>query len=407
MTKLKETLLDILKEDQRLFDEQSELKENLLRELIDQYDPQLIELLLNHEITRQKFFVSAGKAMVFKGNDFKFFIDENKLDNSYTQFENKIGLKVGSRLLREYRDVVLNFPYKDCVLEGGQSTEEGTDTYFEYNKESGNYDEKKARRKEIFFNQILAKDEIDRLFEPKAFANVRKYQKDENGSITESEAKEFTRDKNGDIKDNLIIKGNNLLALHSLKEQFRGKVKLIYIDPPYNTGNDSFAYNDNFNHSSWLVFMKNRLEIARELLREDGVIFVQCDDNEQGYLKVLMDEVYGRSNFISNIVWKGRGGRQDSKFIAQIHETIIVFSKNLEGLTLNKRTVKDDSVYPYFDSIKNKKFKTQILRKWGNNSRRIDRPNLFYPVYFKGVTYYPLLPNGGDGRWRWSKENGQ
>ena len=186
MTKLKETLLDILKEDQRLFDEQAELKENLLRELIDQYDPQLIELLLNHEITRQKFFVSAGKAMVFKGNDFKFFIDENKLDNSYTQFENKIGLKVGSRLLREYRDVVLNFPYKDCVLEGGQSTEEGTDTCFEYNKESGDYDEKKARRKEIFFNRILAKDEIDRLFEPKAFANVRKYQKDENGSITEN-----------------------------------------------------------------------------------------------------------------------------------------------------------------------------------------------------------------------------
>ena len=336
MTKLKETLLDILKEDQRLFDEQAELKENLLRELIDQYDPQLIGLLLNHEITRQKFFVSAGKAMIFKGNDFKFFIDENKLDNSYTQFENKIGLKVGSRLLREYRDVVLNFPYKDCVLEGGQSTEEGTDTYFEYNKESGDYDEKKARRKEIFFNQILAKDEIDRLFEPKAFSNVRKYQKDEKGSITESEAKEFTRDENGDIKDNLIIKGNNLLALHSLKEQFRGKVKLIYIDPPYNTGNDSFAYNDNFNHSSWLVFMKNRLEIARELLREDGVIFVQCDDNEEAYLKIILDEVFSRSCFISKINWQrtpeGRTALgQSSSLIKNSTEYIIVFGKSLDN----------------------------------------------------------------------------
>jgi adenine-specific DNA-methyltransferase len=102
----------------------------------------------------------------------------------------------------------------------------------------------------------------------------------------------------------LIIKGNNLLALHSLKKQFQGKVKLIYIDPPYNTGNDEFGYNDNFNHSTWLTFMKNRLEIARLLLNNSGVIFVQCDDNEQAYIKVLMDEIFGQSNFINNIAVK-------------------------------------------------------------------------------------------------------
>lgn len=96
---------------------------------------------------------------------------------------------------------------------------------------------------------------------------------------------------------NLLIKGNNLLALHSLKTRLAGKVKLIYIDPPYNTGNDSFKYNDNFNHSSWLVFMKNRLEVAKDLLADDGVIFVQIDDNEQAYLKILMDEIFGRENF--------------------------------------------------------------------------------------------------------------
>ncbi|MBK9508112.1 MAG: site-specific DNA-methyltransferase [Cytophagaceae bacterium] len=336
--------------------------------------------------------------MVFKGNDFKFFIDENKLDNSYTQFENKIGLKVGSRLLREYRDVVLNFPYKDCVLEGGQSTEEGTDTYFEYNKESGNYDEKKARRKEIFFNQILAKDEIDRLFEPKAFANVRKYQKDENGSITESEAKEFTRDKNGDIKDNLIIKGNNLLALHSLKEQFRGKVKLIYIDPPYNTGNDSFAYNDNFNHSSWLVFMKNRLEIAKELLREDGSIWINIDDDESHYLKALGDSIFGRHNFIANVIWEKKYAPQnDSKYFSDNHDHILIFAKNSPSFSVN--------LLPRSEEMDNR------YRNPDNDKRGVwTSDNLLVKTY--SATYdYPIKnpvgriinpPNGSC--WRVSKE---
>lgn len=113
----------------------------------------------------------------------------------------------------------------------------------------------------------------------------------------------FTRNEQGTITDNLIIKGNNLLALHSLKKQFGGKIKLIYIDPPYNTGNDGFKYNDRFNHSSWLTFMKNRLEIAKTLLKDDGVIFVSIDDNEQAYLKVLMDEIFGRENFIGQWSW--------------------------------------------------------------------------------------------------------
>ncbi|WP_251316051.1 DNA methyltransferase, partial [Escherichia coli] len=108
-------------------------------------------------------------------------------------------------------------------------------------------------------------------------------------------------DENGNLQQNLLIKGNNLLALYSLRERLAGKVKLIYIDPPYNTESDSFTYNDSFNHSSWLTFMKNRLEVARDLLKEEGVIFVQCDDNEQAYLKVLMDEIFGRSNFLNQI----------------------------------------------------------------------------------------------------------
>ena len=116
-------------------------------------------------------------------------------------------------------------------------------------------------------------------------------------------------------------------------QEFQGKVKLIYIDPPYNTGNDGFKYNDNFNHSTWLTFMKNRLEVARKLLRDDGVIFVQCDDNEQAYLKVLMDEIFDRDNFINNIAVKAKvsagasGGGEDKKIKKNI-ENLIFFCKN-------------------------------------------------------------------------------
>ena len=143
-------------------------------------------------------------------------------------------------------------------------------------------------------------------------------------------------------RPNLLIKGNNLIALHSLKEYFRhqseqNKVKLIYIDPPYNTGSDSFNYNDRFNHSTYLTFMKNRLEIARELLRDDGVIFVQCDDNEQAYLKVLMDEIFGRENFVANIIRRViEGGKQDSKQIQTIHDYILIYAKNINESSFNK-----------------------------------------------------------------------
>lgn len=164
---------------------------------------------------------------------------------------------------------MLNFAYKDGILKGGQSRDE-------------------EGQNEIFFNEILAKDEIDALFEPKALQN---FEVIGDGKLSQLVAEEL----------NILLKGNNLLALHSLKKKYRSKVKLIYIDPPYNTGSDSFKYNDKFNHSTWLTFMKNRLEIAREFLRDDGAIFIQCDDNEQAYLKVLMDEIFGRDNFVNCI----------------------------------------------------------------------------------------------------------
>ena len=320
--KFKNTLTEILKQDSRLINQENELNQNLIKEYADKLDEQFIELLLNNEETRNKFFLKIKDVYVFKQNDFKFFLDENKIDNSYTQYENRIGLKFGSKLLKDTTDVVLNFPYKDCVLEGGQSTEEGFDEYYEFEEadekkgiEEG-YKLKQTKRKEIFFNEILAKDEIDRLFEPKAFTNIKKITAKGEEKVTN-----FARDENGTIKDNLIIKGNNLLALHSLKKEFAGRIKFIYIDPPYNTSSDSFVYNDKFNHSTWLTFMKNRLEVAKELLRDDGVIFISCDHNEQSYLKVLIDgdknKLFGRENYIATLaVENNPKGRKNSNYVS-------------------------------------------------------------------------------------------
>jgi len=202
------------------------------------------------------------------------------------------------------------------------------------------------KRNEIFYNEILAPDEIDRLLEPKVLTNFKRI--DKNGETPLSHSREsgnlFHTDKNGDIKDNLIIKGNNLLALYSLKKRFAGKVKLIYIDPPYNTGNDSFLYNDSFNHSSWLTFMRNRLEVAKVLLKEDGVITISINDNESAYLKILCDEVFGRANYLNTLIWyySAMSSYPDKKF-RNACEHILLYCKNInsyKGHNKNEKEVK-------------------------------------------------------------------
>jgi len=353
---LKTKITKILKKDDRLWDEEkTELNQTLLLDYVEKIDEKIIDLLLQEKSLREKFFVKITQAeqeqrqdvYVFKTNNFKFFMEENKVDNSYTQYKNRIGLTDGKRFLKDSGDVVLDFPYKDCVLEGGQSTEEGTDNYFEYSDKTEKYEEKKAKRKEIFFNQVLAQDEIDRLFDEKALVNWKRYTKE-----GEQKVDKIKRDENGTIKENLVIKGNNLLALHSLKNQYAGKVKLIYIDPPYNTGSDSFKYNDNFNHSTWLTFMKNRLEIAKDLLRNDGVIFVQCDDNEQASMKFLMDDIFKTENYLSSIyiqtVYAEKTLKQDRVFHDQI-EHIWVYQKtqNTKHKTQNTTIKQQYKEYTY------------------------------------------------------------
>ena len=266
----------VLKKDDRLWskDVKKKLLKNKLAELISNDDEKLLELLIKDKEAKDHFFKKIKESTIFLKDKFLQFVTMNEfLPDSFTAFENEIGLSDDRKLITQKDEISLVFPHKDCVLEGGQTKEE-------------------VKRDEIFYNTILAPDEIDRIKEPKVLVNWKKYLK--NGW---QEIKEFSKN------DNWIIKGNNLLALYSLLPEYREEIKLIYIDPPYNTGNDGFNYNDKFNHSAWLTFMKNRLEVAKELLSEDGLIFIQCDDNEQAYLKVLMDEIF-EQNFLNCIAVK-------------------------------------------------------------------------------------------------------
>ena len=203
------TLLKILKADNRLWNkDKTELNQTLLFDLLDKIDETIIDLLLQNKETREKFFVKITRAKqsqdvyVFKTNEFKFFMEETKINNSYTQYKNRIGLGNDKKFLRDSNKVVLNFPFKDCVLQGGQSTEQGLDKYFEWKEtiykdkldengnkikdgrknvkeldKAGHYEQKQSKRKEIFFNEILAYDEIDRLFDEKALVNWKKIYK--------------------------------------------------------------------------------------------------------------------------------------------------------------------------------------------------------------------------------------
>ena len=298
-----EKLINLLKTDPRFIDDEGELVKAAVMDRAWRMDHALMKLLLREPDIKTKFFDEIEEHYIFNANTFIDYIsDKSFLADSYTRFRNKIGLNVENKFLPERGEVSLVWPYKDCVLEGGQTTEE-------------------EKRKEIFFNEILAQDEIDRLFDPKVLTGWRRHTVDGEGEVTE-----IKWDGDGVVRENLLIKGNNLLALHTLKTQFRGKVKLIYIDPPYNTGSDSFGYNDSFNHSAWLTFMKNRLEVARELLRDDGVIFVQCDDNEAAYLKILMDETFGDTAYATTIYVQVRYSQKTlsekndyQKLIEQIH----------------------------------------------------------------------------------------
>nr|WP_321222222.1 site-specific DNA-methyltransferase [uncultured Psychroserpens sp.] len=269
MQNLLEDLKRLLQQDERLVVDGKLLKNKII-ELALQLDVILIKMLLSYESIKKHFFQDVEGIMVFDKIKFQKFVSNKAfLPDSYTSFKNRIGLMEDDEFIKENKDVVLAWPYKDCVLEGGQTKEDN-------------------KRKEVFWNTTLAPDEIDRLLDPKVLSNWKRFTKNGEQKVTEIKS-----------DDNLILKGNNLLGLYSILPKYNKKVKLIYIDPPYNTGNDSFKYNDSFNHSTWLTFMKNRLEVAKKLLSNNGSIWMNIDDNELPYLMILCDEIFGKENFLN------------------------------------------------------------------------------------------------------------
>ena len=296
-------LEQLLRNESAYCSEDGILLKNAIVEAALALRPSLIKLLLSHDGLKRNFFTEIDGVLVFDKIKFqKFVMNKRFLPDSYTSFKNKIGLtNEDGDFISDSREVVLSWPYKDCVLEGGQTKED-------------------AKRNEVFWNEILAPDEINRLTEPKALTAFRRFD-----SEGEHEVSEVS------MQQNFIIKGNNLLVLHSLQAKYKGAVNLIYIDPPFNTGKDSFNYNDSFLRSTWLTFMRNRLLVAKELLAIDGNIFIHIDINQSHYLKVLCDDVFGKDNFVEEIIWaygSPSGGRASTPKPVNVHDYLLHYARN-------------------------------------------------------------------------------
>jgi len=328
MNKFFETIIEVLRQDERFFTEDGELLRNAVVEASNKMDAQLIKALYANEATRERFFTDVDGIAVFDKVAFGYVINNREfLPDSYTRYKNKIGLVNGHEdYILTSRDVELVFPYKDCVLEGGQTKED-------------------QKRSEIFYNETLAPDEVDRLLYPKTFTSAKRVFADCQYDLTGQPIAETLSVKTDDNPltieddDNLIIKGNNLLVLGSLLKRFEGRIDCIYIDPPFNTGNDSFNYNDKFTRSTWLTFMKNRLQLAKRLLSRTGNIFIHIDINQSHYLKVLSDEVFGEENFVEEIIWaygSPSGGRAATPKPVNIHDYILHYARDYDARKQNR-----------------------------------------------------------------------
>ena len=234
---------------------------------------------------------------------------------------------------------------------------------------------------------------------------------------------------NFDNTENLYIEGDNLNVLKLLQETYLGKIKMIYIDPPYNTGHD-FVYKDNFVeckedflansgqfdedanrlvqntesngrfHTAWLNMVYPRLKLSKNLLRDDGIIFISIDENEIENLKKICNEIFGESNHVGTFIWRKKdgGGQAKEAFVIE-HEYILVYRKSDKFTWIDKVELRGEAEYNKTDA--KGKFKITKLAKWGNTARREDRPSMYFPISAPdGTECYPIAPDGGDGRWR-------
>ncbi|WP_154442753.1 site-specific DNA-methyltransferase [Helicobacter pylori] len=317
---------------------------------------------------KNAFFKTIANTLVFNEKALLECLEIKELEKSSTRFENKIGLYLQGdpkRPIKSSELVVLNFPFKDNVL-------------------LGNAKDNSTKSKERFYHEILHKKEIDTLLNKKALCRFEMH--------GEGDLESALKDRN----TNYLIKGNNLIALHSLKKKFAKQVKCIYIDPPYNTGNDSFNYNDNFNHSSWLVFMKNRLEVAREFLSDDGSIYINLDYNEVHYCKVLMDEIFKRENFRSEIIWRMgflSGYKTAAKKYIRNHDTILFYSKS-DNYLFNKTYIENKD----FLQLLTKNEVQNAFKKFSFPQEKVDDFLTFINHENRGEKY-PLEDTWNSNKW--------
>lgn len=286
MSKIEPRLFDELKKVLVSFGDKyfigDELNRTKVSDDLRAYDEALLAKLFEIDFIKKNYIKEVAGQKIFQIDQLEeAILYDDYWDTSYTKYENRVGLASNGKFIEDNQDVVLDFPFKDGVLTASMTKEDNENGY-----------------DDAFLNEVIEKDEIDRLFDKKILNHAKRYNID-----GEKDTDYFDVEK-----DNLIIKGNNLLALHTLKEKYSGKVRFIYLDPPYyfdkSKPSDTFSYNSNFKLSSWLVFMRNRLEVARDLLDSDGVIFVSISEDGQAYLKVLMDDVFGKNNFVETFIWR-------------------------------------------------------------------------------------------------------
>jgi len=364
MQNLLNDLQELLMQDER-FVADGKLLKNKIIECALNLDSELLKELLGNKQLKEHFFVQAGDVIVFDKIKFQKFVSNKQfLADSYTSYKNRIGLAKDGDYLSDCKDVVLQWAYKDCILEGGQSRDE-------------------QKKYEVFYNEVLAPNNINRLLDAKVFTNFKRYEQDK---VTENP--QINQD------DNLIIKGNNLLVLHSLKKikSICGKVKCIFIDPPYNTDNDSFKYNDSFNHSTWLTFMKNRVAVSHDLLSEDGLFWVSLSDHEAHYFKVMTDEIFGRDNFVADVIWNSTKSVTNTAIISGATTHVLLYAKNAKLLKQNRtsfRLTADEQKFSNPDNDPRGKWVADPFQVGG------ERPNQLYEITNPktGVVYKPLPGN--------------
>ena len=328
-TALLKTLKEIFEQFPNFWNGET-LQRSLVIDAIQKKEADVIKALINNEKIKTIYSTDVDGILIF---DFDKLISLLKYKeywaDSFTKYRNKVGLTSEGKYLDYSADVVLDFPFKDCVLEGGMTKED-------------------QEKDEVYYNEVIARDEIDRLFSPKVFTNTKRYTTDG----IEEDVTQFN-------DDNLIIRGNNLIALSSILDVYKGKVKLIYIDPPYSFSKkkkeDTFLYNSNFKLSTWLTFMKNRLILAKDLLAEDGAVFVQISDDGVAELHCLMKEIFNtdQNNFINKITVRTKspsGFGSVNPGVFETAEYILSFAKNKSKWLYNKQYVscEYDSNYKLF-----------------------------------------------------------